>query len=463
MTNRTKLIIIVILALLIRVGLLVRHQHTYYASGLTQGLLARNIAEGRGLVGGEFESKKLAELQAERGALVEISEIPVYENDTYRPFIFDMPGYGILLAGIWSVTGHYNYIYVRVLQIVIDSLMVFLIFWIVRELFDARSALIAGLLYAIYLPQAFMCVHPLRDCWSMFVVILIVYLIIQYKNNPTLWKALGIGLLVGAGTYLRPNLAIVTVPVCLFAIPYLGRWKATKLLFVSLAVVVLMLMPWWVRNYKIFHKFIPLSANGGAAFWGGMGMIPNQYGFGYSDEVMDSWVKEQGLPCAYGTPEFSDVLRERAFDVMKKDPLFYLKTVAYRIPLAVFPAAYWGLEPPDYESKISWNYALWREQTGGGMKQYAREHPFIFLYKALRWVGIVVLFLAGLAGIWLRRKQYPQVLLLISVPFYFIGAHSTLTYPNPRYLLPGTWVYLVFAGIFLQSILGRWKRNKSSA
>jgi len=51
-----KLALIFLIAFSVRVALLVKHHHTYFLSGLTQGLLARNIIMGRGLVAGEKES-----------------------------------------------------------------------------------------------------------------------------------------------------------------------------------------------------------------------------------------------------------------------------------------------------------------------------------------------------------------------------------------------------------------------
>jgi len=76
---------------------------------LTKGLLGRNILEGRGFVLGEKEIKLLRELQSERKKSVDISEIPVFENDNYFSYIDDMPGHGILLAGIWEITHDYRY------------------------------------------------------------------------------------------------------------------------------------------------------------------------------------------------------------------------------------------------------------------------------------------------------------------------------------------------------------------
>ena len=462
MNYRVKLIIIFIFAFIIRAGILMRHHHTYYVSGLTQGLLTRNIVEGRGLVVGEKESTMLCKLQEEKKRLVDISEITNFEDDIYHPQIFDMPGYGILLAGIWKLTNKYRYIYVQVLQILIDSLMVFLLFFIVKDLFGEKSALITSFLYSIYLPQAFLSVHPLRDCWPMFIGIIVIYLIIQYVKYSGFLLPFLVGLIVGIGAYLRPNVLYLAIFCAIFAVLYLGKKRAVRLALISSIVVIFLLLPWWARNYRIYHKFIPLSANFGAAFWGGLGIVSNPYGFEYSDAAADKYVQKVGYTYEYGTPEFSSVLLNRALEVIKIHPIFYLKTIVYRIPKALFPGIPWGIEPKDFSFVPKWSFHLWQEVTGRGLMDYAKAHPFIFSYKLARRGITVILFSLALLGFWLKRKEWAKGLLLISVPLYFILIHSTLSYPNDRYVLSGTWVYLVFSAVFIENLLERWKSSRQA-
>jgi len=462
MTYKIKLIIIFILALIVRTGILIRHHHTYYVSGLTQGLLARNIIKGKGLVVGEEESRMLCKLQEEKKQLIDVSEITDFEDDIYYPQIFDMPGHGILLAGIWKLTNNYRYIYVQVLQILIDSLMVFLLFLIVKDLFGEKSAVITAFLYSIYLPQAFLSVHPLRDCWPMFIGIIVIYLIIQYFKYSGFLLPFLAGLIIGIGAYLRPNVVYLAIFCSIFAVLYLGKKRAVRLALISSIVVIFLLLPWWVRNYRIYHKFIPLSANFGAALWGGLGIVSNPYGFEYSDAAADKYVQEMGYNYRYGTPEFSDVLLKKTLKVIKTHPFFYLKTILYRIPKALIPGIPWGIEPKDFNFVPKWSFYLWKEVTGRGLIDYAKAHPFIFGYKLARRGITVILFILALLGIWLKRKQYVKVFLLISIPFYFILIHSTVTYPNDRYLLPGTWVYLVFSAVFIENLWERWKQSRQT-
>jgi 4-amino-4-deoxy-L-arabinose transferase-like glycosyltransferase len=290
----------------------------------------------------------------------------------------------------------------------------------------------------------------------MFIGIAVIYFIIQYTKYSRLVNLLLIGLIVGIGTYLRPNVVYLAVFSSIFAIFYLGKKRAMRLVLISSIVVIFLLLPWWVRNYRIYHRFIPLSANFGVAFWGGLGIVSNPYGFEYSDEAADRYVREMGYTYGYG-PEFSNVLLERALEVIKTHPVFYLETIVHRIPKALFPNIPWGIEPKDFDFVPNWSFHSWQEVTGGGLINYAKNYPFIFGYKLMRKGMIIVLFILALSGFWLRRKEWAKGLLLISVPLYFILIHSTLSYPNSRYTLAGTWVYIVFAAVGIEYLLERGK------
>ena len=461
MSTKKKILIILLIGLAIRSGLLIRHHDIYYLSGLTQGLLARNILEGRGLVVGEKEGKLLGELQNKRRKLVDISEIPVFENDRYFPQIYDMPGHGILLAGIWKITQDYRYIYIQILQIIIDTLMIFLIFLICKRLFNEKIASLASFLYAIYFPQAFLSVHPLRDCWVMFVAIAVVYLIICYHKKPSIVNALSVGLLTGLGTYMRPNLIFIALLISIFSIFYLGKRNSLKLILVASLVIAAIVSPWWIRNWRIYHRFIPLSANFGHVMWAGLGVIPNKYGFVHSDEAAANYVRNAGYKFRYGTPEFGQVLLERALEVIKRDPIFYIKVLIHRVPVALFPAPEWGIEPRNFAFQTKWSFTSWQKSERKGIITYAKAYPLIFTYKLIRRVIIGILFFLALGGIMVKRKEYSKVLLLISVPFYFVFVHL-FTNVDPRYVLPGTWVYLVFSAVFIENLWQRWKHSRQA-
>jgi len=359
-----------------------------------------------------------------------------------------MPGHGILTALIWKITGDFRYIYVQILQILMDALMIFLIFFIGKELFGEKIGILSSVLYAVYLPQAFLSVHPLRDCWPTFISIVLVFCILNYKNkNSLLWAVLG-GVVSGLGVYLRPNLLFLGVFLSVSSFLYLKRREALQLLISTIAIPVFLLIPWWVRNYRIYQKFIPLSTNLGHVLWVGMGVISNPYGFEHKDEAAVRFVREQGYDYPYMSPEYNSVLKRRVFEVIKKDPVYYLRVLIHRIPVVLLPSLQWGIEPHNFWTIPKWSFQLWRKVTGKGLKDYIKAHPFIAFYKILRRVLITVFLCLSLWCVFKGFADRKISLFLFSVPFYFVIVHLFLD-ADPRYIFPGTWVYLVFTAGFL--------------
>jgi len=439
---KLKIKVIFLIAFFIRMGLLIRHHHTEYLSGLTQGLLARNIVMGRGFVTGEKESKFLSQKTSQEKKLIDIKDVPFYKDDVLEPWIYDMPGHGILTALIWKITGDFRYIYVQILQILIDALMIFLIFFIGKELFGEKVGILFSVLYAVYLPQAFLSIFPLRDCWPTFVSIIFVFSVIKYK-----WCILA-GITLGIGVYMRPNLLLFGIFVSFFSYFYLrDKIRTVKLLLSAVIIPAIFLLPWWLRNYKIFHRFIPLTTNLGHVLWVGMGVIQNPYGFEHKDEAATRFVREKGYDYSYMSPEYSNVLKRRVFEVIKKDPVYYLKVLMHRIPVLLFPGLRWGIEPSNFSSNPRWLFPLWREKKGGGIKDYVLKNPFQGLYMVLRRVLIAVFLFLSLWGVFKGFADKRISLFLFSVPFYFVIVHLFLD-ADPRYVFPGTWVYLVFTSVF---------------
>ncbi len=80
---------------------------------------------------------------------------------------------------------------------------------------------------------------------------------------------LGYGALWGVGAMINPSLLAVLPFLALWAIwPLRGRLRdATKLSLVSGLVFMACIAPWTVRNYVVFHRFIPLRSNFGLEWW----------------------------------------------------------------------------------------------------------------------------------------------------------------------------------------------------
>lgn len=152
--------------------------------------------------------------------------------------------------------------------------------WMTYELarfFGGRAVgLVAAILSFVYLPNSFLGMMLLTEV--LFVPLLIGTLLafaLAERTDRPLFFALS-GFLMGLTVLARPNVLPVVVVLVgcdlwrrhvagretLFADPALRRrWLQSSALLAG--VTVLTLVPWWIRNWIDFHKFIPLSTEAG--------------------------------------------------------------------------------------------------------------------------------------------------------------------------------------------------------
>lgn len=178
------------------------------------------------------------------------------------------PGYEYFLAGIYFVFGH-HYEAVWVIQAFLHALTAWLMWLIARKLFTEKSDTI-GLIGAVFVG-----LHPdlieisamiMTETLYLFLTVLFLYLFVRLytekaitKNTVFLAAALALGILT------RPPLALFGIISVVWFLS--KKYYYQCLLF--LAIIGAMLTPWTVRNYQIYHQFIPTTLIGEYNLWVG--------------------------------------------------------------------------------------------------------------------------------------------------------------------------------------------------
>ena len=211
-----------------------------------------------------------------------VLEQHIYSHDTqapYTPSIIRVPGYPLFLAGIYAVFGHGNNTAVRAIQAVIDTatciLIAFVAFaWAVDRERKHRAALIAFALAAVCPFTAIYVATILTEVLTNFLAVAMV-LTATFAFKATLRKrALGwwvaTGLLAGLAVLFRPDSGLfaaaigatlmLTALVSRSAGPLFTRMRAAILSAAIFSIAFcLVLVPWTIRNRRVFHVFQPLS------------------------------------------------------------------------------------------------------------------------------------------------------------------------------------------------------------
>ncbi|WP_416310610.1 hypothetical protein [Pseudomonas sp. W03] len=193
------------------------------------------------------------------------------------PFVYFNFGYRYLLALLHVLAGEAPADVAIVQMGVMAALMVACCAW-TQRLFGWLSAL-AMATAMIFCQQLLLLAEPLLDTtWGIVLSALLLFMLLDQARCPTLSKAIGMGLLLGLATLIRPNFIPFIAIACIWMLwtgaqlRPLQRW-GLPLLTCILAVALLSLLGW--RNLWIAGEFRWLPENGPINLW--FGNHPPQY------------------------------------------------------------------------------------------------------------------------------------------------------------------------------------------
>lgn len=175
------------------------------------------------------------------------------------------PLYPFFLASIYKIFGH-SFMAVRIIEAFIGTFTVLLVYIIGLRFFNKTSALIASFIIATYPSFIQFTGNFMRATLFTFLITCLAYYImkISHKKLTAYWAYILIGILLGAITLLQPTI-LLFVPFFLIALWFNYKKIAFKVFTISFASMLLIVLPWTIRNYKVHHKFVLITTSGGAA------------------------------------------------------------------------------------------------------------------------------------------------------------------------------------------------------
>lgn len=180
--------------------------------------------------------------------------------------------YSLFMAGIFKLFGQ-NFFAVRLIQIFIALLSVFILYNIGRHLFSENVGLFAAALFAIYPTFIMFNSRIMTETLYIFLVILSLYTIIYAAMSAKYVSFVLAGIVLGLTTMTRPAtiffLPFVFLYFLIFYMKKLGFRKFILSQFLLFVPVVFMILLWTYRNYKISGFCIPFSPRGGYVLYEG--------------------------------------------------------------------------------------------------------------------------------------------------------------------------------------------------
>jgi len=320
------------------------------------------------------------------------------------------PVYPLLLAAIFRVGGAYTYLslyFAIFLNAAFSAMTAVLLLRLGERAFGRGVGIVAALTWSCWIYEVTVSLRLWESALSGMLLALGLWWLPRLREEPGTFPWIRFGVLAGVAALTNATLLAV------FAALGIAGWLAMKppkrtQWLMAAGVCALVLLPWTVRNYVVFGKFIPLRDNFGLELW-----VGNHEGVTHLYDFQGSFPLSN--PAEYnqlGEMAFMERERSVAVGFIRENPAQFLRLCGQRV------VDFW-----------------------------ASPNPRV-------WLLITVLAGMGAAFAWWRRKEEALAftLVLIVFPLVYYVTHTWSTYRHP--IEPEILLLAVYAGA---EIVGRFR------
>lgn len=331
---------------------------------------------------------------------------PLFENT--GPTAFLTPVYPAMVAGVFKLFGVYtktSAFVILIFQALISSLTCVPVFFFARKSFGEKVAHWSAWGWAFFPYGIYFSVERIWSTWLSTLLLSIVFLMALSMDRRTrIWTWVGFGFLFG--------ITALTDPVVMSVLPLLLGWMCYRLhqqgakWFAPASVAVLTLIvcvvPWFVRNYRVFHQFVPFRDTMG------MELLIGNNGdtFHWRPAEIGPWHNPQDWEQFKQLGELPYMARDKrwAMAFINTHPGFFVITTVRRI--VYLWTGFWSLNR-DY------------------LAQEPLDVPNIFFSTALTLLSLIGLWRAFRES---AMKAAPYAALMLSFPVVYYFTHVEVYY-----------------------------------
>jgi hypothetical protein len=351
------------------------------------------------------------------------------------------PLYPALLALIYWLFGT-SATPVMLAHTVIGALTCALLFLLGSRIFDRAVGLVAGVLLALYPPRLIWSSFRMTESLLVLLIVASTLAIVALFQSPSHRRAIGGGVFIGLTALC--NAVIVLLPLVLLLVAAVSRRLRPvylRHLLALVAVMGLVILPWTVRNYVVFHRVIPVRWGAGVTFV--KGMLMADLHSEHPDDPM--WKVDQ-----MAGVEVARILQSHGFE--GRDPRMGLEPRAGLGDVS-------NLAEDRFLARLGWERL--REDPGRAAKRFAANlsaywyfsgHDRAYLLVNLPLLGLALLGLA--LGAWRRAEAW----LVLLVCGYFYLSYATMM-AIARYSLQIMPFVTLFASVALVALARRATRG----
>jgi hypothetical protein len=341
----------------------------------------------------------------------------VFRTDT-GPTAWLAPIYPVLVAGIFKIFGIFTvraFFAAVFLNILFSSAACVPVFFAAKRIGGLSTASLAAWLWALF-PSAIM--MPFEWIWDTSLLALL--------TATILWATLALAesnrILAWCGYGMLWGFALMTNPALGALLPFLLGWLASrgrqanhtpgenpprwKLVTAAVSVAILCCVPWTIRNYTTFHRFIPLRSNLPFELWLGNNDIFDDHA--RNGRKLITRTEETRTYAQLGETAYMQKKWQLATSFMASHPGLELRLAGKKC------AAFWtGTESP---------LKNFRETDSTLVRT-------VLLSSSLTAIGA----LFGMITLWRRRRSltFPLAVFPVIYPCLYYITHADLRYRYP--------------------------------
>ena len=192
------------------------------------------------------------------------------------PYSFNPPGYAFFLACSYLLFGQ-HWFAVAFSQAAISILSAGLVYLTAKKLFNREAGMFAAALSSFYPYTVYHSSRVMDTTLFTFILLMVICFFVHVWQNGDWKKWLLLGALLGLGCLVRTTMLAVFISIAVWLIIVLG-WKrgAVALTICSLGVM-LVVLPWTLRNFLVEDELIFISSKGMANTYMGNNPLTMEY------------------------------------------------------------------------------------------------------------------------------------------------------------------------------------------
>lgn len=201
---------------------------------------------------------------------------------------YRMPLYPLFLAAIYKMFGPTLHFAIP-FQVVLGILTCIGTYFLGKEIFNRWVGLIGSILVIFDINLITFSAILMTETLFVFLAFFSLFCLERLRKSQRWYWAVSSGLLLGLATLTRPNFGLLTIIVILWVIitGYMDKRKAFINAAIIFSIVAILWGGWIVRNYVVLKAFIPMTTQGGNAYYG----IYNDLVASYTDPLkFGNWI-----------------------------------------------------------------------------------------------------------------------------------------------------------------------------